>query len=166
MKKIFVKLEADKVWHLFVMEADNHTQCIARLHELGVPLEAHWGYRNARSDEDYSEPTREDIIRLEALGWTKHGEPVDFRADVTLSLTRELRARGVDSVCSFEGNEYVVSWVGEKECMYVVVKNDRSMIEIARSAVNSLKGIPEGELSAGAARAFMLLFNLAVVAKQ
>lgn len=167
MKRIFVKLEAGGTWHLFVMEADNHTQCMTRLYELGVPLEVHWGYRNARSDETYSEPTRSDIIRLETLGWTKYGEPVDFRADVTISLTRELRARGVDSLLSVKKpDEFVVSWEGEDGRMEVTVTNERSTIELARSTIKSLQGIPEGESSAGAARAFMLLFNLAIVAKQ
>lgn len=166
MKRILIKLEAGGTWHPFVMEADNHLECVGRLYDLGVPMEAHWGYRNARSDDKHLEPTRDDIVRLEALGWTKHGEPVDFRAGVTLSLTRELRARGVGSIVRFEFNEYVVSWAGENDQMSVILEKDRVSIDIALSVVNSLKGISEGESSAGSARALMLLFKLAITAKQ
>ncbi len=166
-RRFLLKLEAGGVWHCFSMEAEHLTDCVVRLGELGTPLEAHFGHRLARSDEDHPEPTRADIIRLETIGWTKHGELVNFRPDVTLSLTRELRARGVDSLLSVKKpDDYVVSWEGEDGRMQVTVTNERSMIELARSTIKSLQGIPEGESSAGAARAFMLLYSLAIVAKQ
>jgi len=71
MNRYTVKIEAGGEWHRFVMSAIHVLAAAAKLSNLGVPDEAHYGIRVAKGDEPTNEPTKADIDRLALLGWTR-----------------------------------------------------------------------------------------------
>lgn len=71
MNRYMVKIEAGGEWHRFVVEASHVLAVAAKLSNLGVPDEAHYGIRRAKKDEPTNEPTKVDIDRLALLGWTR-----------------------------------------------------------------------------------------------
>lgn len=75
VNRYMVKIEAGERWYRFVVQAIHVKDALVKLCELGLPMNVHYGIREASPDEPTKEPTPDDVHRLRGLGWTHTPNP-------------------------------------------------------------------------------------------